>query len=85
MPPKKGGKAKKEPKEGDISKETMAKLKALDLEEFHEKSAAFVKIEDSLGKEFLCEKFLQFQYGEQESYIGIRRWILEYISGYSNF
>ena len=48
MPPKKG-KAKKEPKEGDLSKETIKKLEAFDKEEFHEKSAVHVRLTDSLG------------------------------------
>jgi len=50
MPPKKG-KAKKEPKEGDLSKETIKKLEAFDKEEFHEKSAVHVRLTDSLEKE----------------------------------
>ena len=49
MPPKKGTKAKKEPKEGDLSKETIKKLEAFDKEEFHEKSAVHVRLTDSLG------------------------------------
>ena len=48
MPPKKG-KAKKEPKEGELSKETIKKLEAFDKEEFHEKSAVHVRLTDSLG------------------------------------
>lgn len=69
MPPKKGGKAKKEPKEGDISKETMAKLKALDLEEFHEKSAAFVKIEDSLDKQIFDWLPEEIDYGHEDGFV----------------
>ena len=58
MPPKKGAKAKKEPKEGDLSKETIKKLEAFDKEEFHEKSAVHVRLTDSLGifiGPFICQ------------------------------
>jgi len=51
MPPKKGAKAKKEPKAGDLSKETIKKLEGFDKEEFHEKSAVHVRLTDSLEKE----------------------------------
>ena len=58
MPPKKGTKAKKEPKEGDLSKETIKKLEAFDKQEFHEKSAVHVRLTDSLGifiGPFICQ------------------------------
>ena len=69
MPPKKGAKAKKEPKEGDLSKETIKKLEAFDKEEFHEKSAVHVRLTDSLGifiGPFICQLISDWYHLEKE-------------------
>merc|ERR1711970_694959 len=51
MPPKRGAKKEAEPKAGELTKETKKKLEALDSEDFHEESAAHVRVKDTLEKE----------------------------------